>query len=191
MISSGTPNEVPEPEPAPIKPMNPWMRGLHLLMLVGGGFTGLTLTLTLASSPQVSNDAGRGIVAFAVSVYLFCIIAGILVSQHPRNMPYALVAYIVQIPWFVTPLVGYRFCAGAGLNLYAVDDSIGFQWQFGATWEITALRGDHWGIGFNLVALIMALVVARALMRPKWEANRQAAVRQAEDPNEPKHEPEA
>lgn len=156
--------------------MNPWIRALHVVMLVGGGFTGLSLTLAMAFGKVDWTGADRAVMAFACCLYLFCVIAGILVSDRPNRHWWALIAYALQTPWFASPFLTYRFGGGAMFNVYSVDGELGFRLQMGASWFFQSHGDPHWGIGCNLVALAMAIFVLRTWLGPRWKTDRPLGV---------------
>ncbi len=166
--------------------MKTWVRAIHLVMLVGGGFAGFVLTLQMIlDGPQL--DAVTASIGWLAELGLaYFVVAGVAVSQNDKYLPMAMAAYILQIPWLLSPIMTYRFAAGLALNVFVAGDNIGCTYFLGTQWYVGMARGDVWGFGLNWVAIAMVIVVAcqwRAYSQEK--AREAAALRQTQEADEP------
>lgn len=145
--------------------MKTWLRLLLVLMTVGGGFTGVTVTSNLF------NNSKEYVVAIALIftiLYAFVVAAGLFVYDSHRTGP-MLVAIGLQIPWVSLPVFEYHFAAGLngalvfgpprmaqdlGTMIELRSDFLtSFQFRFGAIQE------GPWRVGINLFAAILFIML--------------------------------
>ena len=132
-----------------------------LVMTVGGGFTGFVMTAQLLSANFSSlRAADRAIAISFATQYSLVVCAGLLYAHDPRRLVPLAVAFALQVPFVSSPLLSYRFTAGAhatvgivGLNLVAAA-------RLGCDFQFTLAPPQPWGLGVNLLAvLFLALIV--------------------------------
>lgn len=146
--------------------MKTWLRLLLVLMTVGGGFTGVTVTSNLF------NNSKEYVVAIALIftiLYAFVVAAGLLFVYDSHRTGPMLVAIGLQIPWVSLPVFEYHFAAGLngalvfgpprmaqdlGTMIELRSDFLtSFQFRFGAIQE------GPWRVGINLFAAILFIML--------------------------------
>ena len=147
--------------------MSNWLRLTLITMTVGGGFAGVALTAQVLFSEQVSGPVLMGMCLVFTLLYLFVLISGLVFVQNPRRVMPTVVALALQIPVISSPLVAYRF--GAGLHGGAGLGELGpFGWlRLGCDWQLNLLQPLPWGVGINLVAVLMLIVLTCSTARLK------------------------
>jgi len=144
--------------------MNPWLRRLHLVLTIGGGFAGLALSLgTLGDSFRQSLLAG--LVNVGVALYfLWAVVIGLRLADDRASRRSFLWLYGVQVPVLSGPVIAYRLSLGAHVSVGVLGDSFHMSWQLGAQYSINLWAGELlWGVGVNLVALCMYFITRRTM----------------------------
>jgi len=79
-----------------------------------------------------------------------------------------LVALALQIPWLSSPLIAYEFAAGFRCTVAVIGGS--FKWGvtwLGANYELGLLEDNPWGVGVNLFAVVMFVLLWWSVKTPK------------------------
>lgn len=145
--------------------MKTWLRLLVVLMTVGGGFTGLSITF--GAFERVTNAGSLTIATLWIfmAMYAFVAAAGLLFVYDPNKTGPILVAFALQIPWLSLPVLEYHFAAGLSTAIAfgparVAQDALSmvdlgghfetaFQFSFGTVQE------GPWRIGINLIAAML------------------------------------
>lgn len=111
--------------------MQPWLRLTLITMTVGGGFAGFVGTLqSLFNSPGVSTFKLVLILIF-MGLYVFVTVCGLLYVNDPGRTGPLVAALALQIPWISSPLIVYKFAAGAEVRRTGcASGSTSLRWQF-------------------------------------------------------------
>lgn len=97
-----------------------------------------------------------------LALYAFVTISGLLFAQNPRRTPPLLVALVLQIPWISSPLIAYQFTAGFHATVGLIGGSLIADFWLGSGWQLNLFRELPWGIGINLFALLMLVLLGRS-----------------------------
>jgi ABC-type transport system involved in multi-copper enzyme maturation permease subunit len=143
--------------------MHQWLQRINVIATVGGGFTGLAVSLTtlVSSWSQLKAMAVLIVLGFCV-LCAWAIYVGLLISEGATVSRQLTAFYILQIPSFTTP--GLSFHAGFGFMLYIGDLPNGnnIQWQLGADWNAGLLSGDGWSFAINLFPILLLWLLRRS-----------------------------
>ena len=105
--------------------------------------------------------------ALFVLVYGFIIVSGLLFVQDARKTRPLMVALAIQIPWLSTPVLVYRLAAGLHLTVGFIGTSgnlsLTSKFLLGSTWEFALGRDDNVGLGVNLVALLLVMLLKSSI----------------------------
>lgn len=143
--------------------MKAWLRLLLVTMNVGGGFTGIAVGVQgLFSSPNHR-------IAHLAELFLFTFVtlSGLVFVHDPRRSGPLLVAVALQIPWVSSPLIVYQLISGFAVNVAVIAGS--FRWSvtwLGSEADLTSLHGAPWGVGVNLLALVVFVLLYRLRIAP-------------------------
>jgi hypothetical protein len=143
--------------------MKPWVRLTLVTLTVGGGFAGFAATLQLLLKLD-----GHGLVSFALAagflaLYAFVTASGLLFVRDQRQTVPLLVAFALQIPWVSSPIFGYRFAAGFQATIGFMGGALSAAFRLGSDWQCNLLQNRPWGIGVNLLALFITVLLAREI----------------------------
>jgi len=149
--------------------MKTWLRLLAVLMTVGGGFVGVTITFNLFGGPNKGGSPEAVVASIFMALYGFVVAAGLLFVYDPRRTRPMLVAFALQIPWLSLPVFEYRFAAGlnavvafgpsqaaqGALSMihFGGASETAFRFSFGT------LQEGPWRIGINLVAALLYILL--------------------------------
>jgi len=120
--------------------------------IVGGGLTLATLLGMLTRGLSV-----RVLPIFLVvaALYALGLAAGVLFAQNDARRGLLRFYYLLQILWFTSPLVSFRFVSGAHVMPGIVGEKITFSYGLGSVWHVAGSSTASWGLGINLVALLV------------------------------------
>jgi hypothetical protein len=147
--------------------MNAWFRRLLLILTIGGGFVGLVLTTQFFS--QANKVIAYIMLLAFVALYGYGILVGLKLSEGPTPLRHLRAYFILQIPLISSPLVAYRFCSGLQATVAMIPPSVGFDFRFGSEWHFAISSSDPWGVGVNLVALAIVVLLYSRLAVPAEE----------------------
>jgi hypothetical protein len=152
--------------------MNTWLRTILILVSVGGGFAGVLLTLStlLHSTNGVMSYIQAGVF---LGLFIFVTTSGILFALDVRRTRLLLISLAIQIPWISTPVIVYKFATGvyAALMLGNVTKAgrvgvrVWTETRLGSIFRFSWLSPvNPWGIGINCAALLLFLLLWRAIL---------------------------
>lgn len=149
--------------------MKTWLRLLLITMTVGGGYTGIVLTITLFRSLNTPLQLLL-IITFLI-LFSFVFAAGLLFVQNPKRTGPLLAALALQIPWVSSPQFVYQFVTGVysatTLGTPENSDRLGvhFGWNLNIGAHFLFRLGSYEDvpltIGINVVALILFIILFR------------------------------
>jgi hypothetical protein len=141
--------------------MKTWLRLLLITLTVGGGFTGLALSLQPMFEGKISEPALKVLLLAFAGAYVFVIVSGLLLVINPRRTWPVMIALLLQVPVFSSPIIAYRFSAGFHVTVSIIGGNLSAGFQLGSHWQFNLFQNVPWGIGINLFALCLLVVVAR------------------------------
>jgi len=142
--------------------MRPGLRLTIVTLTVGGGFTGIAVTLQgfLRGSHSV-DDSSLLFLAFAC-LYAYVVVSGLLLVSDAGRMVPAIIALALQVPWVSSPLFAFRFSAGFHATVGILGRSPQFGFNLGSDWICSLAQNAPSGGGVNLFALAMLVLTLRA-----------------------------
>jgi hypothetical protein len=161
--------------------MRDWQRRVIGILTLGGSFLGLAVGLQHLAETDAA--LGKAFVAGFCALYGYGVWIGLrLLEQAPRATRAASVYWFVQVPCFMSPLVGYLFASGASMLVsWTFGQGAGYRWQFGSSFRYSLMQPDTpWLLGINVFALAVALYLAAVSQRkPAAEAAPNRRMRRA------------
>jgi hypothetical protein len=145
--------------------MNVWFRRL-LLILIGGGFIGIALTAQ--AFPQ--SDRVIAYVALLAFVILngYGIFLGVRLSDGSAPLRHLRLYFALQIPFISSPIIAYRFATGLQVTIAMIQSGLRWDWRLGSEGQFAILSSAPWGIGINVVAVaIVLLLYSRLAVMPE------------------------
>jgi hypothetical protein len=142
--------------------MNAWLRRLLLVLTIGGGFVGVLLTIPfLAQADKVI--AYVMVIAF-VALYGYGIFLGLKLSEGVAPLRALRVYFALQIPFISSPLVAYRFSTGFQTTIAIGQSRLAVDWRLGSEGQFALFSSAPLGIGLNIVALAIVLLLYSRLV---------------------------
>jgi hypothetical protein len=135
--------------------MSTWLRLTLITLTVGGGFTGVVVSSQALFSPQVKGPALILMCSVFVTLYVFVLAAGLLLAHNPQRVMPVVAALALQIPVVSSPLVSYRFASGLVAAVGLGENGSFWLIRFGADWQFNLLQPLPWGVGLNLVPVVL------------------------------------
>ncbi len=150
--------------------MKPWLRLLLVTASVGGGFTGIVLSIGIFAN---AHSAGQLILCVVfLGLYGFVTASGLIFVYDPKRTRPLVAAFALQIPWLSSPVFVYQFaaaiCSAITLGPPEEVDRIGvhFGWglffgahfliRFGSSMDVPV------GVGVNVAAVVLLYLLLRA-----------------------------
>lgn len=157
--------------------MKPWLRLTLITMTVGGGFTGVVVTFQALQSGLTSHDQSV-VNLLAMGCFLLLntgvTVSGLLFVCDPSSTNGLFAVLAMQVPWISSSLIAYRFATGfqlvLSINGPAKGEDLAFHlgWAFllGSSWSWSILQERQFGLGANVWALTMIVLLWRSAQRP-------------------------
>ena len=141
--------------------MNIWFRRFLVVLTVGGGFLGAAISADTLFAAENTPMFGYAMIALVIALYTYGIFAGIRLSEDASHYGHVLFFYALQVPFFSSPILLYRFACGFHATIWVVGFSIGWMFRLGSDFQLAILQPNSWGGGVNLfaAAILFALVV--------------------------------
>lgn len=152
--------------------MSSWLRLTLITMTVGGGFTGLVVSLQIFIQSLGQQWPSILIAAIMLLLYIYVFVAGLLFVQSPQRTGPLFWALLIQIPWISSSILVFNFAAGLGflLGIKYADSGIGFApgWYYaiGAHSDLVVMRHNPVIIGMNICAFGFLVLLLRSSGMP-------------------------
>jgi len=137
--------------------MNAWLRRLLLILTIGGGFVGITLTAPFFF--HVDKVIAYGALLVFVALYGYGIFLGVKLSEGSAPLPHLRFYFGLQIPFLSSPVIAYRFSTGLQATIAIIQPGVRFDWRLGSEGQFAILSSEPWGIGINIFALAIVLLL--------------------------------
>jgi general stress protein CsbA len=153
--------------------MRTWLRLTLITLTVGGGFTGVVVTLQSLFASLGQGYLNSLLTFIGSALYAFVFVSGLIFVQNQNRTRPLSVALAIQVPWISSPFLTYKFAAGSQLALSVgniEDGKVGFHIGtdsfLGCTFTLNLLQENRWIIGVNVVALTAFVLLWRAIQTP-------------------------
>jgi hypothetical protein len=146
--------------------MKMWLRWILLVLTIGGGFTGLVVTLQAMFQ---SGDVGLGsLIIFSafVALYIFTVVSGLFFADNSKCTNPLIVALGLQIPWVSSPILAYGFNAGFRINAGLTDGKLSVSYRLGSDFMFSFFQGRTWGFTINFFALLILVLLLKYSRTP-------------------------
>lgn len=141
--------------------MRVWQWRAIGVLTLGGSFLGLVLTLITV--PGVGNLLSKFIASIFVGLYAWGVWCGMgMLERSVDTFRKSILFWAFQIPYFTSPLLSYNFSSGARATVALQTADPQFLWtvQLGSHFAAMVLRPAAWGIGVNLLALVVTVFLS-------------------------------
>lgn len=145
--------------------MKSWLRLTLITVTVGGGFTGVALTLQLLLRPSQPLAYYLLMVAF-LALFAFITVSGLVFVHNPQRTDLLIVALALQIPWVSSPIITYRLAGGFQVSVALIGGRFAGGFRLGSDFQINVFQLLPWGAGVNLFALALLVLLLRSTRMP-------------------------
>lgn len=157
--------------------MKPWLRLTLITMTVGGGFAGFAITFqTLQTGLTSHNQPILNLLLMGIFLVLNAGVtfSGLLFVYDPHRTSLLFAALAIQIPSISSSLIAYRFATGFELVVSIKGPAkgedlafhLGSNFFLGSSWSLSFSSEHQFGLGINVVALIMLVLLRRSGRMP-------------------------
>jgi hypothetical protein len=148
--------------------MQHWQRRLLGTLALGGGFLGVTIAFSLLIAPGQVVLARLLVLPFIV-MYCWGAWCGLrLLEGDESSLKANRLFWLLQIPYFMSPIAGYFFASGALLyvTFRPTDLNVGAMLRLGSQFEYSLFQADKpLALGVNLFAVGVVLFLTRLVRR--------------------------
>jgi hypothetical protein len=148
--------------------MKPGLRLALITLTVGGGFTGVVITFQTLFSPRNQSFAESVLLTLFLILFAFVTISGLIFVENPNRVRPLCVALAFQIPWVSSPMFTYKFAAGFQICAARIGDRFYGGFQLGSDFQCNLFQRLPWGIGINIFALIMLILLLSIVLPKNW-----------------------
>jgi hypothetical protein len=146
--------------------MKQWLRLTLVTMTIGGGFTGVAISLQALFSPQQQSLSGCILLLIFMALFAFVTASGVVFVHNPNRTTLLAVSLALQVPWVSSPIIAYKFAAGFQICGALIGGRPYGGLQLGSDFQINFLQPLPWGIGINFFALALLILLVQATRTP-------------------------
>jgi hypothetical protein len=146
--------------------MKQWLRLTLVTVTIGGGFTGVALTLQALLSAKEQSPFGYVLILVFLALFAFVTVSGVMFVHDPNQTSLLIASLALQIPWVSSPICAYKFAAGFQLCGALMGGRFSGGIRLGSDFQINLFQRLPWGIGVNFFALALLILLLRATRTP-------------------------
>jgi hypothetical protein len=146
--------------------MKSWLRLTLITVTVGGGFTGVAITLQALFRPNQPPAYYLLMLAF-IAIFAFVTVSGLVFVHNPQRTELLIAALALQIPWVSSPIIAYKLAAGFQVCVALIGGRLAGGFRLGSDFQINFFQQLPWGAGVNLFALALLVLLLRAGRMPE------------------------
>lgn len=143
--------------------MKAWQRRILGILTLGGGILGLVTSVTMLLSS--ANPIVWGFCLFFIALYAWGVWCGIRIFEKDATARGCTLKYwIIQIPTFSSPFLGYAFVSGFHLtpSIQLAPFAFNINFWFGSTFTYSLMQSNKpWLLGVNVFAVAVVIWLAR------------------------------
>lgn len=133
--------------------MPTWWRRIVAIATLGGGFTGVVVTLATLFSSQQKPLAGVVLCVLVTLLYAYGVALGLAVAEGRNPTRRLSIYYGLQIPIFSSPQFAYHFISGFHVSIIVSGGQWGATFRLGSEWLLSFSQMLPWTVGINLFAI--------------------------------------
>src|SRR5438034_9994951 len=147
--------------------MKSWLRLTLVTVTIGGGFTGVAITLQSLLTPQEQPPLYYFLMSGFLALFAFVTISGVVFVHDPNRIRLLIIALAIQIPWVSSPLIAYKFAAGFQVCAALFGGRFAGGFRLGSDYQINLFQQLPWGVGINFFALALLVLLVRTTRTAK------------------------
>ena len=141
--------------------INKWFVRLVSVITIGGAFTGITLVTS--NFQAISGAINHLIYLSFICVYIWGICTSVKLFENKTvgALRQNLIFWQIQIPIFMSPLIGYQLGNGIFLNVWVSSNTgLEFSAAIGSAFNFVILQFHQpWAVGVNLFAVGVSFAI--------------------------------
>ena len=146
-----------------------WWRRILAIATLGGGFTGVVITLAAIFSAEEKPLLGTALAVLVTLFYAYGVALGLALAEGRNPRKQLSIYYGLQIPIFASPDFAYHFFSGFYLCVVVSGGQFGANFQLGSEWVLTFHQMLPWTVGINLFALAVVVMLFARRSQKKAE----------------------
>ncbi|KJF82112.1 hypothetical protein UA31_08870 [Photobacterium angustum] len=95
-------------------------------------------------------------------IYTYHIYAGMALVDNEEKTTPALLALLLQVPIISSPVLFYKVSTGFAASAYFESQRLTGYWNIGSEYQVHLLPSFNFGIGINIFALILVILLLKA-----------------------------
>jgi hypothetical protein len=142
--------------------MQHWIQRFHIVSTIGGGFTGLAVSLAtlIGNWSQLKLLAVLLVLGFCL-LCVWAIRVGLRLAEGADVNRELRFFYLLQIPHLTSPVLSFHAGFGVMLYLGVLPGGQNISAQVGADWNIGILTDNSWFIGLNIIPMLALRLLRR------------------------------
>lgn len=141
--------------------MKSWLRLTIITMTVGGGFTGMAITLQAIFTSSGQNALSLSLMCLFFVAFGFVTASGLIFVHDPRRTGPLIGAIAIQVPSISSPIFVYSFATGANLTIIFGNSTTFNAGIFRSSFSMFLFQNHSWQIGINVFALAILVLLAQ------------------------------
>src|SRR5438445_3435898 len=146
--------------------MKPSLRLTLVTVTVGGGFTGVSISLQSLLARNEQPPIYCVLILGFLALFAFVTLSGIIFVHDPSRTDLLVVALSLQVPWISSPLIAYKFAAGFQVCAALMGGRFAGGFRLGSDFQINLFQRLPWGLGINFFALSLLVLLVRTTRTP-------------------------
>jgi hypothetical protein len=139
--------------------MSVWFKRSLVILTIGGGFLGFVGTSHAFLAGTKTSWYDYTVPVLFMILYAFGIFSGIGLTENRPAYSRLLFYFAIQVPFVSSPFFVYEFTSGCQIAVGIVGSGLIWSARLGSNWEVAIRQPNSWGVGINVFALIVMLVL--------------------------------
>jgi hypothetical protein len=146
--------------------MKPWLRLTLITVTIGGGFTGVAVTLQAILARQSQPPAYYVLMLGFLALFAFVTVSGLVFVHNPERTDLMILSLALQVPWISSPIIAYKLAAGFQICVALIGGHWAGGFRLGSDFQINLFQQVRWGVGINLFALMLLVLLLGERKQP-------------------------
>jgi hypothetical protein len=146
--------------------MKSWLRLTLVTVTVGGGFAGVAMTLRSLPTAHSQPPIYYAFALAALALFTFVTISGLIFVHDSERTGLLIISLFIQIPWVSSPIIAYKLATGFQVSVVFIGGRFAGGFHLGSDVQLNLFRQFPWGVGINLFALVLLILLLRSAQVP-------------------------
>lgn len=134
------------------------------------GVNGFAVTLQSLLARESRPAAQHVLIVFILALFILVTVSGLVFVHNPRHTALMVVSLALQVPLLSSPIMAYRLAAGCQVFVGFVGGRVTGGFTVGSECVISVMQQLPCGVGVNVCALVLLILLLRATGTRNLEA---------------------